>query len=505
MKTRKWLCVITALVMLFGVSALVMGCSDEDKNKVEVRFYDGTTVIKTEKVEKGGKATSWTPTKDGKEFMGWYADTLFTQPFDFNTVINEKTSVYADWRTTPVAADDRIWYAIGGQNDDTFDDSTLEKSGWAFATEAAKDATSGEVTLDANGYATFAVKEGMEDVVMTKDTSVTDKNVYKLTLTLRAKNKFRFLTSAYNDNWTGDKGTKDVGLGAVTGFTYAAGENPEDPGSDVTAAEKLRGEVRDASGKLVFEGGKEYNADPKGWNFFVADGADGRYTFTLTTYPGEDRFDTIDWKLEEAIAVTTKMAVVDEADTVLGNLKLRDGKWTGSVVVTEAKNAYFKNILGDEKYGSDGETATNSNALALTAGAWIVSIDVQTKQVTCKEALFYLVGTFLNNEQVVDFSLLDGFSMRLTTTDGNVFKATVAITDVTGNNAYSWLKNENPPAIFALKPVLVTGDLPSTPSKDMIDWSATPQANQFIYEEGTYEISYTLSTNTVSVTKKVTA
>ena len=34
-------------------------------NKVTVTYYDGTTELKSEEIEKGGKANEWTPEKEG--------------------------------------------------------------------------------------------------------------------------------------------------------------------------------------------------------------------------------------------------------------------------------------------------------------------------------------------------------------------------------------------------------------------------------------------------------
>ncbi len=37
------------------------------------------------------------PTKEGKDFAGWYADDTWTTPFDFNTPITGTTTIYAKW------------------------------------------------------------------------------------------------------------------------------------------------------------------------------------------------------------------------------------------------------------------------------------------------------------------------------------------------------------------------------------------------------------------------
>lgn len=43
MKVRKWLCVVTALVMLLGVATLATACSDKKGDTVEVTWYSGMT------------------------------------------------------------------------------------------------------------------------------------------------------------------------------------------------------------------------------------------------------------------------------------------------------------------------------------------------------------------------------------------------------------------------------------------------------------------------------
>ena len=37
------------------------------------------------------------PTKDGFTFLGWYLDREYTQRFDFNTIAEQDTTVYAKW------------------------------------------------------------------------------------------------------------------------------------------------------------------------------------------------------------------------------------------------------------------------------------------------------------------------------------------------------------------------------------------------------------------------
>ena len=99
---------ILALVLVLAMSLCVMaGCVEEpgastpdstpkgEDNKVTVTWYNGSTELKSEKVEKGTKLTSWTPTVEGKTFTGWFKEASLTQAFDFETVINEDTDIFA--------------------------------------------------------------------------------------------------------------------------------------------------------------------------------------------------------------------------------------------------------------------------------------------------------------------------------------------------------------------------------------------------------------------------
>lgn len=67
-----------------------------------VSFSSQGSVIHTQSVEEGSTATSYSPTLEGYTFGGWYTDTAFQTPFDFNTPINTDTTLYAKWIEKPV-------------------------------------------------------------------------------------------------------------------------------------------------------------------------------------------------------------------------------------------------------------------------------------------------------------------------------------------------------------------------------------------------------------------
>ncbi|WP_016993254.1 InlB B-repeat-containing protein [Lysinibacillus boronitolerans] len=65
-----------------------------------VRFdVNGGSAVSNQTVEHGKKASqpAQEPTKAGYTFGGWYMSNAYTTPYDFNSAINENTTIYAKW------------------------------------------------------------------------------------------------------------------------------------------------------------------------------------------------------------------------------------------------------------------------------------------------------------------------------------------------------------------------------------------------------------------------
>lgn len=81
---------------------IAIGSKDADliPDSYTVTFAtDGGSSVVKQTVSDGRKATKPAdPTKKGYTFVGWYADSTFTTPFDFNTAITANTTVYAKWK-----------------------------------------------------------------------------------------------------------------------------------------------------------------------------------------------------------------------------------------------------------------------------------------------------------------------------------------------------------------------------------------------------------------------
>lgn len=136
---------VAALCLAIGTCALT-ACGGDDKpagnedgGKITVTFYDATgtnkpsemTVLKTEKIDKGGTVSSYTPTKgDGYEFVNWFATPSKSHKFDFSEEINDNISIYGGF--SKYVEDTRDYYIIGAGT------SALLLDGWGVINDAHK-------------------------------------------------------------------------------------------------------------------------------------------------------------------------------------------------------------------------------------------------------------------------------------------------------------------------------------------------------------------------------
>ena len=235
---------VAALCLAIGTCALT-ACGGDDKpagggndGKITVTFYDATgtnkpsemTVLKTEKIDKGGTVSSYTPTKgDGYEFVNWFATPSKSHKFDFSEEINENISIYGGF--SKYVADTRDFYVLGAGTSNVLID------GWEFV----KNDELWEAKKDNHKFTKTAG----------------DKNEYTMTLDLRENDQFVIAaTKEYHFKH---------GAGYLTGHTLADGTE-------------------------VFAGqGSVYDDSAWGANILVK--YSGNYTIKLTTHPNEDWFD----------------------------------------------------------------------------------------------------------------------------------------------------------------------------------------------------------------------
>lgn len=449
-------------------------------NKVTVTYYDGTTELKSEEIEKGGKANEWTPEKEGWEFMGWYAEASLSQEFSFDTVINEDTDVFSAWRENVYVEDTANWYFIGAGSGD------MSASSWGHSTEG---------------------------LFMTKDTTITDANVYTIEITMYAGDKFQI---THSDSWDYQQG-----IGHMIGFEYAAGVNPYAPDAgEVTAEDRKYGEVRAEDGTLMFYGGDEYDKGAEVWNVWLADGQDGKYKFTYTTYPSNPAYNTIEWELIEKIeplATTHDMAFIGtmnewstDAD-VLSAWKLNksdDGSvWTGVITITEDMYADWTADADGNMYAAlkiyniinGGYYSDTGDNILLTEGSYAFKYTVEGDKVEYSALNWYVVGTFLDEAgNAVNYAVKEGVTPAMTVADG-VATCTVELADVSTNSNYSWIAaqgktdKDGNAAQAAIK--VVFGSEIAIQS-----WYGDGEDNYYL-TAGTYTISIEIATGAITIVK----
>ncbi|MBQ5772221.1 MAG: InlB B-repeat-containing protein, partial [Clostridia bacterium] len=356
---KKFLSVI-ALIMVLSLSiACFVSCKPEetppadDSDKVTVCWYQGSKLLKEEKVAKGTKLTTWTPpVVEGKDFTGWYAEASLSQEFDFETAINADTDIFAKYTSNVFVADDKEYYLIGTGSGD------MKQSGWNH-------------------------DNSMAHLVMTK-TENASANVYEIEILMYAGDAFQI---CYGGTYDGQ-----VGIGYVPGVEYADGTNRYD-NNTYTAADKKFATVKNAAGEVVFEGHDEFNKEYWTWNVFLAEGQDGIYKIIYTTYPDHPADNTITYELvekKEPLAETHDMYICgtvsnwDFSDAF--QMKPDDTKENYSFLlnITEPAEIKLRNKIGDVWYGAEKITVVNEcgtwndgGNLALAAGVYKIAYNVE--------------------------------------------------------------------------------------------------------------------------------
>lgn len=450
-----------------------------EENKVTVTWYYGSKVLKEEKVEKGSTLTSWEPTEEGKTFTGWYSEASATTPFDFTSVINEDTDIFAAFKSDEHVEDTNEYYLIGTGSGD------LSASGFDHAASA-------------------------ENLLMIKEEN--DKaNIYTITVKMYAGDRFQI---CYGGGWTGQ-----FGIGGFKGAEYCDGVNLYD-NTEYTAADKKVAQVKDADGNAVFVGSDEYNNAFTNWNAILNEGHDGIYKITLVTYPNSPAYNYIEFELVEELeplTVTHEMFFIgtfNEWSTTYENddFKLAQSEdkatWTGFITITEdmyadwtetdpanttgVKCAAVKlyNTIDGGYYGD-----SSGNNIFLTAGTYCFKYTVAGNVVEYQKLEYYVVGTLLDAEgNAVNYAVKEGVSPALTV-DGNTASVEFVAYDATGNSEYSWMVDQGKPGVISIK-VVYGCEL------GIKDWYSAEGGDNWYLPLGTYTVTLDIAAGAATVTAK---
>lgn len=156
---------------------------DAAETVIRVTFYDtdGTTVLSEEEIVSGGTATEYTPVKEGRVFMGWFATPSLAHSFDFTQPLTEDTGIFAGFMEE---VEDTRAFAIVGSGTSPL----MATSSW------------GKV-INEEHYLTKAEGE----------------NVYSITLDLYEGDEFQF---AIDSAWSNQRGGGYMTTTEADGVTY---------------------------------------------------------------------------------------------------------------------------------------------------------------------------------------------------------------------------------------------------------------------------------------------
>ena len=471
---------LIALIMVLALSlACLAGCQflpgigSQDDNKVTVSWYQGSKLLREDKVEKGTKLTSWEPTVEGKTFTGWYAEASLAVPFDFEATIEEDTDIFAAFKSDAYTEDTTSYYLIGAGSGD------MGKANWDHANAAA-------------------------NLTMTKE-NVEKANVYSITITMYAGDMFQI---CYGGGWDGQ-----VGIGLVEGAEYCDGVNFYD-NNTYTAADKKVAQVKNAAGEVVFIGSDEYNKGFEVWNVKLADGQDGVYKITYTTYPDSKAYNKITFELVEKLEaqeVTNDMYLIGSfnnwatSDAAFKMTESSDKKtWTTSLKVTPDMYVQYEDMAAPacalKVYNgiNGGYFSVDGSNICLTEGTYIITYTVEGDKVKVEkvsDAAYYIVGTFVDAEgKLVNFAIKEGVTPTLTVANGIAF-IDFTPTDVSAIKDYNWMGSDVPGSIMSVKVVYGT-------EAGVENWYGVGEdggKNIYITENRVHHIELNIATGEVTV------
>lgn len=252
MKKRYLLPLLCCSSMAFVLAS----CGEESsistpvEEKFTISYHDGSEVIHIEEVKSGEKAIDWNPaeTVKDKDFLGWYAEPTLKHEYDFDTAVTQDTHIFGAF--VSYEKDERNWALAGSGLT-----SLLKESNWG---------------------------KNYTEAHYMKNESIAKKNIYTMEMNLFVNDQFQFTDPVFNEE------NKTYSWGHQRGGAYLV--NPT------------------KDGKEYFKVGGGLGADNYTSNITAM--VEGRYKFTLTTYPAGDfqkddspevynnrnYFDTLEWE-----------------------------------------------------------------------------------------------------------------------------------------------------------------------------------------------------------------
>ncbi len=382
-----WLLVILAITL-----AAFAACDTGNNPSVEeysVTFVDGENVLRTDTVKKGEKAISWTPSKDGYDFVGWFGEPTLTHEFDFNAPITAKTTIFAGFSAASIA--DIREYAIVGSGTSPI----LRTSDW------------GKVIADEHKMAKNP-----------------DRNEYVITLDLNAGDQFQF---AINTSWHNQRGygyLTETALADETLVFSGTGTIGENSAKRSNIKCELSGnytftlithpadDTYETSHASYTEANKEaFNVNPYDTISWVRNGDVADEVVVITDYFIKGASIT-EWK--DVYNATTKMVEENGVHTLSVYLKKGDEfMFTSQNTIGEQISTgteYLRSTNLDEESKAFVNETASKNMIAVASGTYTFTYNAESKvlsvafdaSITPAAADYYIDGTFA--EGVADWN-----------------------------------------------------------------------------------------------------
>ena len=402
-KATKLIGLVIASAVCVTSAAMLAACTDDKPEKAEytVTYYDGETVLDTQKVKEGEKATNWTPVKTDYTFDNWYATPNFAHLFDFDTPVTENKSAFAKFASSLVVTDTREFYICGvGQSSALGGSSQLKDAG--------------------------------------KMTKTADKNEYTITVDLYENDWFQFVT---NTAWDYQRGWGYIESGALNNVDYfvsggSMGSQPEKK-KDIKCAVSgnytftLTTHPADDMGKPTAESASDTITWKRNGD------VEGKLETVMTYYLKGEKITT--WK--DILNPSTMMAEQDNGKyTLSAYLKEGDQFMFASIATTGTETAdggvYIKASELDEASKAYVGGTGDSNMTAKASGTYTFTYTpaTETAKATLSVAFdankglvaadYYLDGTFGEGHNWTNNCFNDDYKFTETENGSGVYQLT---------------------------------------------------------------------------------
>lgn len=115
-QSKKLKLAAIALMALVTIALLLVGCKNDTTSFTEPVEYtvtfntNGSTEVESQTVQSGGTLSipADTPSREGYEFLGWYSEFDFTNPYDFNSPVTSNFILYANWKVEITPEEDDV-------------------------------------------------------------------------------------------------------------------------------------------------------------------------------------------------------------------------------------------------------------------------------------------------------------------------------------------------------------------------------------------------------------